>query len=310
MITILLLACGGTSTEPTPEPPARDPKPADAFDAVRERLSDDPPPLGEAGKAYVELAKELGVSAIRCPVPGSGRIRRVYGTPRDRSDLGISYRIPQQGEDPAPWSPYFDEVPIEDGWTVFLAQPGSTGGYLRAQPAIQRMSWSPPAPGEVAICASIEAVGERVVTGRIEPVEDGFVDTSCSEERTALGKDGTFVVEVKPPCSLWVVSKSHRTSAIPVPADTTDKLQLGTVELDPDPYQADDGTWTEAGREKLTELIALAEADRDARRELIEQLEGRVSASATRFWRATVHAGERDVTNLRKALLTKPGQQD
>lgn len=302
---LLVVACGDSSEPVAPTPEAPSETELDPLTQVRDRLSDPPQKPGEIGRAYVALAKTLGVGAVHCPSAGAGRVRRIYGTPRDRPDLGIAYRLAQPN-DPVPWSPYFEEVAVEDGWVVFLAEPGSTSGYLQATPIVQTMQWPAAESGKMVRCSSVDSVSARVVAGRIETPQPGVVDGTCGGPPVQLGKDGTFVVEAQPPCSLWLLTKTHRSKAISVPGDGADRLDLGAIPLEPDTYQLESGAWTDAGRTRLTELIELAEADAKAREDALEKLTGQVAGSAMQFWRGTLHTSRRDVDNLRRMLLPTP----
>lgn len=308
MLSLLLLACGASSPESEqaveqPTPPSID-EISDPVAELRERLQDPPEDVGAMGQAFAALATTLGVGTVRCPSAGAGRVRRIYGTPRDRLDLGISYRIAQP-EDPVPWSPSFDEVAIEDGWVTMLAQPGSTEGFVRATHGVQRVTWPPAEAGKTVMCTSIELVAKRAVVGRIEPAAAGIVDGSCLSDLVKLGKDGTFVVEADPPCTLWLLTEDgRRSAALPVPPGDG-KLDLGLVDLPSDPYQDSDGHWTEEGRKRIHELIEVAEADIAAREALIVSLDDDAPTSLVRFWRRTLHSSKRDVENLRRMLLQR-----
>lgn len=306
MIPMLVFACGGVSSEDPTASDITDPKPeasvTDPMAQVRDRLQDPTEAVGPVAQAFVALATTLEVGTVRCPSVGAGRVRRVYGTPRDRLDLGISYRIAQP-EDPIPWSPYFDEVAVEDGWVTMLAQPGTTEGYVRAAMGVQKMVWPPAKAGESVTCTSVELLPKRAVAGSINPVEVGVVDGSCLGDPVLLGKDGTFVVEANPPCTLWILTKEgHRSAPISVPLGE-EKLDIGVVELPQDPYQNADGSWTPEGRTRLTELIAIAEADIEAREKLIAGVEGSVAESALRFWKGTIYSSKRDIETIRRMLL-------
>lgn len=243
------------------------------------------------------------MGAVQCPAAGSSRVRRIYGTARDRLDLGIAYRIAQE-EDPIPWSPYFDDVAIEDGWVVILAEPESTSGYLRTFAAIQKMTWPPVKAGELTTCTEIEAMPTRTVSGRLEVPEEGAVDGTCMTKPVRLAKDGTFFIETRPPCSLWVVTDSKRSATIAIPADSAEKMDLGTLNPPADPYQDAEGSWSEKGRARVTELIKAAESEIEARRQLIQKMETEEKAAgpALGFWKGSIVRSERDVKMLQTAL--------
>lgn len=308
LVALTITACGSGSkptSEPTVVPPELPEAPTDPLATAHARLADPPQQPGPVGQAFVELARALEVGAVRCPSAGAGRVRRIYGSPRDRLDLGIAYRL-QQPSDPVPWSPYFDDVGVEDGWVVFLAEPGSTSGYLRASPVVQHMTWPPAKPGETVVCTSLEAVPGRQVTGRAEPAEKGTVQGSCSMEPVALEDDGTFTVDASTPCALWILTSGHRSSTITVGDDETTTLELGTIQLEVDPYQLPDGSWTEAGRERLREIIEIAEADVAAREHVMSQLNPGLATNAIQFWRGTLHTSRRNIDTMRRMLVHEP----
>lgn len=304
----LLVGCSTStpSSPPTaPEAEAPVPAPPDPMAKVQERLSQPVPKPTTLVESYAATAAELGFGTVRCPSPGMGRARRIYGTPRDMPDIGVAYRL-LQSEEPVPWAPSFDEIPIEDGWTVFFAEPGSTNGYIQTYHVIQHMKWPAVKAGETVVCTNVEAVPERTVTGRIETARPAVIGGSCGGEPQPLAKDGTFFLETRPPCTLWILTAdAHRSDLLSVNADTDEKLDLGTVPLAPDPHQSSDGKWTKAGRDRIQQLISTLEGEVTSRRTFLATLEEAKLAdqAALALWQRGLAQSEREITLLRQSLL-------
>ncbi len=243
IMTILLLGCTGQPQHPTEPEPEAPPTESDL-------IAKGPPDLARFGRAMVKLSETLGVGVVRCPLLNMGRVTRVHGTPRDDLyEYGLEYLV-EIGDDSIPWIVNFDSFPIEDNWVTFLATPDMTESFIRLPGRTVRFGFESPEKGGVPTCSPAETVQPRVVRGSIEPKDGTFV-VGCTEESIKIAKDGTFVLDALPPCTLWVESEDAYRSEKVVVTPGEESVTLDPLALTLDDLQAADRKWTDKGQDVL-----------------------------------------------------------
>ncbi|MBX2797229.1 MAG: hypothetical protein KTR31_06175 [Myxococcales bacterium] len=254
-----------------------------------------------------KVAAAYNVGVVQCPVPGEGRIERIHGTSRDFAiALGPKWLV--EVKDDIPWMPTFDIVTVENGWVAILAEPGSTEGFVRSRTWTLRLEWPAAETGKTVTCSKVEPVPERVVVGQVTPRDASMYVLGCTDDAVEVARDGTFVVDAKVPCSLWLeTDDAHRTQPIAIPPGT-DKLKLEPMEYAADPLQNPDRSWTDAGKAALGEVVRTMEARMNKEREMMANIESELPADAKaqhaqlRNWNAMQYQWTRSTQFLKEGL--------
>ena len=302
-----LWACGTQSSDPATDGQAGSDTPDPSAARQVTETPTGPLPFGEV---TAKLAKAYGVSAVQCPVGGAGRLQRIHGLPRDFAiKFGPKWLV--EVADDIPWGPTYDSVTIEDGWVTVLARPGSTEGFVRSRTSTTRMAWPPAEAGKTVTCTSVQPVPERVVVGTVPPRQAQMFALGCTEEAAQVARDGTFVVDARPPCTLWLeTNDAHRTSGVLVPAGG-DKLQLDPLEYRPDPLQNADRSWTDKGKEALSNVVTRMEKSLNQETAALDAIESELGPDATaqksmiRKWRADLQLWRETTQYLKEGLAGK-----
>ena len=301
----VLAACTATPDAPTGELPAANPPQVEVNPTPTEQalLAQGMPKPSGPDTAMAALAEHLGMGLVRCPVQSIGLIRRVHGMPRDKV-LDIGPKMMVEVEDDVPWHPIFDEIAVVDRWTSFLARPGETTAYARLRERTLSFTFPAASAGETVRCTSVEPVEPRVVTGRVEPSEAPMFAIGCTTESTKVAKDGTFVLDARVPCSLWVEVRDGRRSA-PVQIVSGDgKLELGPVSLEADALQTPEGAWTEAGKAALRSVVREGtQGARDAVTHVAASVDGNAAAGRLlTLWNGRLAQWEEKIEEIEAGL--------
>lgn len=273
-MTVAVTAAGslasGCAGEPTT--PAVTPPPAPAVPDAAEpgplpelaMLSEGPPAeLGVQAKVFAALADQYQVGLARCPLNGNGRARQIYGLERDYIlEFGALFLTETRVEEEPRWDFLFDEVIAEDGWLLLLAEPGATSAYIVTPNGGIAYTFPPAVAGQVVTCTGVEAFGPRTVRGRVNgSVPANAIVTPCGlGAPTPVAADGTFVVDVRAPCTMWFETAGWRSDK--------HRIEIGTDPAEIEITFAEDKvlnldlTWTESGRKMLIERLEAERAGR------------------------------------------------
>lgn len=279
MLVALILGCTAEPTvPPPPPPPPQKPAPVEV-DHEAELLAKGPPAPGPFTRAYAALAKAESLPLVRCPVWGGGKVRVHWGTPRD--EVRAKGPLLTMEVDPAtdpPWDAVFDLTVSEEGWVPMLAVPGSTGGTVRAGPRTLRMSWPAATPGEPVICTAVEEVPVRVVKGRVTGSDARMGVFGCTDKPVEIGKDGTFVIDARVPCSGVINGVGVRSERFRVdPGEGPVELALTVAK---DTLQNEDRTWTPAGLKLAVAALDRVDAQLTRTDTLLERLAQELASDA------------------------------
>lgn len=268
-VVALIVGCADPVPPPLPPPPP--PAAPPEVDHEAELLAKGPPAPGPFTRAFAAVAAAEQVALVRCPVHGGGKVRLHWGTPRD--ELRVKGPLLTMEIDPAgepPWDPVFDLTVSEDGWVPLLAPLGSTGGMVRAGPRTLKMTWPAATAGAPVICTAVEEVPVRVLKGRVTGSDARMGVFGCSDEPVEVGKDGTFVVDARVPCSAVINGVGVVGDRVRVEPGAEPLVVELTVR--PDTLQREDRTWTAEGREAANAALARVEADLKASDALLDRL--------------------------------------
>lgn len=253
----LLVACTGEAPPPVPAPAPAAPEPARSAEA--ELLAKGPPQTqGPYTQALVRVAKELGVGVVRCPLSGGGKVRQRFGNPRDHLDLFnplLLLEVPA-GEEP-PWDPVFDEAGADDQWLSLLAVPGKDRGWFATRKRMFEYTFAPPAAGEVSYCTEVREIAARTVRGKVDltGVTDNAFPIPCAIDPEPIAGDGTFVVDVPVPCTLWVEAGIRKSPPERIPPGT-EPYDATFVLGPPDPLMDPDKTFNAEGKAVAKKHVA------------------------------------------------------
>lgn len=254
------VACG---TEPAVGP-AAEPAVADVPAAPAPELRETailkagpPAEMGPQGKLFVALAEKLGVGIARCPLAGNGKARMIHGMERDYLlEFGALYLTEWTPDQEPPWDFLFDEAIAEQDWATLLVAPGATEAWVTTASTVFAYTFPAAAPGTVVTCTDVAAVPPRVVRVRtIGQVPKDAYATPCGLGKPVpVAADGTVVVDVRAPCTLWFEGPGYRSQKVRVDAgDAPLEVELQFTE---DTVLNFDLTWTDAGRKMLGERLA------------------------------------------------------
>ncbi len=276
----LLIGCSGSPSPQGDAAPAAPPQPPAGAAGPDEAalLKAGPPDPGPAGRAVAGLAGQLGVGVARCPVDGMGRVTQIFGTTRDLvRPKGPTWLTEVSDEELKPWNPTFDIVPVEDKWVSLLAEPGSTGSWLRVGRRTLALTWPEAKKGEVVTCSAVQEVPKRVVTGRVAVREVPMAIIGCQEHEEMIAADGSFVFEAEVPCVLWAEAMDgHRSQKASVPAGDG-KHEVTGLEWRADDLQNPDRSWTDKGKAELKEIALKLEDEVKYMKETLSRLDNELA---------------------------------
>ncbi|MEZ4239934.1 MAG: hypothetical protein R3F59_28045 [Myxococcota bacterium] len=277
---LLLTACNGPSETATeaPEPqaqaPAAETPEVPSSGQAAEILAQASGLPADAANARLlkEVAAHYGVGLVKCPLPGNGRVREIYGTGRDQLLVfGPTWEMEWDASAAPPWDPVFDEVLAEDNWVTMLAVPGQTRGWIATRTDTYAYEFPPVKAGETTLCTGVHVVKPRVVRGTIDgETAPENVIVPCAMDLPQVASDNTFVVELPVPCEMWVEGGPSRSQKVRV--DEGEEPVDLELTMKRDPLLQENRFWSEAGRDKVAETLDQVEARQQATSVFLDEL--------------------------------------
>lgn len=276
LVFAFVAACGGapsTTEPPAPEPLIPAPPQPENLEAalLAKGPPDGPSPIASA---FVQVATELGVGVVRCPLAGGGTATARYGTPRDQvTRIGPMMLLEVDPQTEPPWDLVFDTVVAEGEWLSILAVPGATKGWVATRKRVLEFEHPPVKPGETVVCTTVATIPMRAVEGRVDlaGVSGKAYPVPCDPDPLSVASDGTFVTDVYAPCTLWVEAENRRSEKVRVdPGDQP--LEVSFVLGPPDAFQGPDRSYTPAGVAMAKEHLAKVTARHDATVALVDRV--------------------------------------